>query len=123
MENSQELVKKLIDWIESTSDLVKAQLPDFAQQYLKAMLIQTWMNIIIISIVIITLIVLSFFCIHKQLTSEKTYDNFFVSFFSFFAPFFTLITLMGLIKEIHTLINIYVAPKPYILFHLKDIIK
>lgn len=126
MENieQQQMIKKLIEWVECSATFVKGQLPDYIEQYMRAATIKSWTDIILCSISILFLISIMLFCWYKNSQYEKSYDSPFGYMFGSFMPLVLIVPCMAtMIYEIHNLINIYVSPKVYILSHLNSLIK
>jgi len=121
---SQELIKKIIDWVESSSDFVQCQWPDFISQFMKAATIKAWIDFSILFVVFVAFLLICVLDIYPN-SSKKTdmFDQGFLVFlYSLIIPFALLPITAGLINEIHNLVNIYVAPKVYILSQLKHFI-
>jgi hypothetical protein len=120
---NNENIKKMIEWVESSSEFIKGQIPDYIEQLLQYRLINTWLNIGVLSIGLIICLILCVFCIWKQSTYEKSYDVPTLMVIGCFIPLALVGPFsIGLISEIHILINIYIAPKVYILNHLRSLI-
>lgn len=127
MENSpaNEIIEKIISWIESTADFAKEQWPDYVSQFMRAQCIKTWINISIFAFFLVVLLSAAAYCIRFKCNWEG--KSFEIPTFIEMGTFFPLLLLMpvtvGLINDIHNLVNIYVAPKVYLLHHLKGLIK
>ena len=122
---TQETIQKIITWIESSADFVKGQWPDFVEQYMRAALIRTWLNTSVLLIAIFVSTIIMLYCVNFIWKFEgKSYDIPMHAQVGAFVPIIVILSAFGgLLQEIHTLINIYIAPKVYILYHLKDFIK
>ena len=119
-----ENIKKMIEWVESSSTFIKGQVPDYIEQLLQSSLISTWLNVGFLSIGCITFLILWTWCIWKQSTYEKSYDVPTVVVLGCFIAAGLIIALIaGLISEIHILISIYFSPKVYILNHLTSLLR
>jgi len=126
MENTptQEMINKLIEWVEGTRSFVAAQAPDYIQQYLKALLVSRWIDFIGYFALIIFSSIFAAICIRKSTACEKIHECPFVFFFgSFLCPFGILIGLVGCIDYAKKIADIYIAPKVIVLLHLKDLLK
>lgn len=121
---NEENIKKMIEWVESSSCFIQGQIPDYIEQLLKSRLISTWFNLGILSIAFIVCLILWSWCLWKQSTYLKSYDVPCPIVMGCFMPIAIVVPLfIGVISEIHDLINIYIAPKVYILNHLRDLLK
>jgi uncharacterized membrane protein len=121
---NDENIKKMIEWVESSSSFIQGQIPDYIEQLLRYKMISTWVNIGILSVLVIVCSSLCIWCVWKGSTYEKSYDIPALIFVGSFIPgMFSLITAIGLISEIQDLIRLYIAPKVYVLNHLTGLIK
>ncbi len=127
MENTptQEIVAKLITWIESTADFAKEQWPDYATQYMCAIAVKGWVNVIGCLVAIVILLIVGIYCIWFSWNWEgKSYEMPSIISLGSIMPFLIFIAPFGIcIEETHRLITIYIAPKVYILNHLRGFIK
>ncbi len=125
MENTatEEVVKKLIVWIESSADFVKGELPDFIEQFMLAAKFKVWFDLTFLCIAFILLACIGLYCAMRIINSNERIESLPLMMGSFIpiVLFFPLVG--GFIAEIHNLINIYLAPKVYILSNLKDFLK
>lgn len=122
---SQELVKNIIDWVESSSDFVKGQFPDFVDQFIKISLINTWFDVTLFAVVFLLLIIFAIYIYRKSQLKNDDHSTWsgFIIMARFMLPCFIFISLISLVHSAQNLLTIYVAPKVYILSHLKDFLK
>jgi hypothetical protein len=124
LQAQNDIASKLIEWIESSKDFISGQLPDYVHQFIKYKTIQCYLNITLLSFMTILLTIFWIYSIVKLNTYEKQYDCpslFVLGTFICPAPIFGLCCV--LVGEIHTIIQIHIAPKVYILSHLNDLIR
>ena len=123
MEMRKELIKKLIEWVESSQSFLKGEIPDYINELIASELIKTWMNVSLITLGIIFLSGMGFLAFNKSNTYEKSYECPSIYFLVIWgALIFVIFFCGGLISEIHTLINIYVSPRVFVLNHLKNLL-
>lgn len=121
---TQEMIFKMIQWVESSGDFLKEQAPDYVDQYIRYSIVDCWINICFGLMLFIFLFTISFFSIYKVLSVEKSYDcNTLYILGSFMGPFICVANLAALASEIVKIIGIYIAPKVFILKHLMEFIK
>lgn len=127
MENTptQEMITKIIAWIEASTDFAKEQWPDYISQYMKAETIKTWVNVTGCFLIMILLLILGIYCIWYTWNWQgKSYDIPTVISMGTFMSFILMMIPFGMfIEGIHRLITLYVAPKVYMLQHLKGFLK
>ena len=118
-------IDNLIAWIKASTDFAKEQWPDYVAQFLRAEEIKGWMNVS-------ALVVVMIFCVIFWVGSLYFTWNFtgksyeiptFIQMGTFFPILIFLGMLLGLISEVHSLITLYVAPKVYVLEHLRSFLK
>ncbi len=122
---AEEMILKLIAWIETSAEFAKEQWPDYVAQYLRAECIKGWVNLscllMLIFICFGVLVVCWSFTWHYKGPSYEIPT--FIAAGTFF-PFFAIIPLLiASVCEINSLITLYVAPKVYVLSHLKGFFK
>ena len=117
-------IKKMIEWVESSSSFIQGQIPDYIEQLLKYKMICTWTNVTILSILIIGCLSLCIWCLWKGSTYEKNYDiPCLIVIGTYLSGTIMMITTIGLVTEIQFLMQLYIAPKVYILNHLTSLLK
>lgn len=121
-ETTQEIAQKIIAWIESSTDIVKSQWPDFVDQYMRACLINTWISVFAAIMLAVIFIPLAFYAVNCC-CKNGILENPIHYILSFVSPIISLLACVGLYSEIKNLVTIYIAPKVYILSHLKDFIR
>lgn len=121
---NDENIKKMIEWVESSSSFIQGQIPDYIEQLLRYKMISTWLNVGILLIALIVSLSLWIFCLCKSSNYEKSYIISTPLALGCFMPAVIGFALfMGMISEIHDLIRLYIAPKVYVLNHLTSLLK
>jgi len=121
---TQEIVKKLIEWMEGTREFVTTQAPDYIQQYLRMAMVQAWAELVFEIFAICALLGFMFFCINMCGKYEKSCEAPTVYGMGSFIPIIGVIYVIGGIYfTTQKLIAIHMAPKVFILQHLKELIK
>ena len=121
---TKEIVTRLINWIESTADFAREQWPDFIDQFMRAAVIKTWLNIIGSFVLVVALIAVGIYCSDKCKQYDKSCEIPMIISFGAFMPFLIALTFSAnIFLEIHNLIDLYIAPKVYIIKHIKELLK
>lgn len=111
----EQILQKLIEYLQSTQDFVLQQTPEVIQQALRYHYLSNLIGCIICSFLIIFLIIL-FYYTYMNPTNDK-YDN--RDMLSFMicvmSPIFTLISCISLFHYSDNLIKISCAPKYFLL--------
>ena len=121
---TQEMVAKLIEWMEGSKSFVAQQAPDYIQQYLRMTIVQYWVELAFEILVVLALIGFVVFCIKECGKYEKSYETpTVIQMGSFFPLLIAIFPAVGTYMTVQKLITVYMAPKVFILQHLKELIK
>lgn len=125
MENTatQEMIIKLIAWVEGAQQFVIGQAPDYIQQYLKMTMYQCWIDTISAFLLFIFCIIMSVWSIRTVNAYEENWKApFLAQWISWMAPISCIGTIAFFVGELKKLVSISIAPKVYILQHLKELL-
>ena len=119
---TDELIGKLITWIEAGGEFVKSQVPEYVEQLIKVSTIKLYLDIFYLLIVIILSSLLFYACIKTIRSCIDTRDiPPIVAVGTFICPAIMFLFFVQLTFTINNLITLKVAPKVYVVEHLKKL--
>lgn len=114
--------EKFIKLLESTTNFINREAPEYVQELLKSATIKAGFNIIFFSICLLLCFLFHLFCIYKTKQYEKSYDIPVLIQFGSFFPFIFYFIFGGFIfEQIQQLITIKFSPKIFIINHIKHL--
>lgn len=122
----EELMKKILEILNGTEFLLKGQVPEVLEQYLKMLLVNNiiYASISLITTILFLIIVIIIIRTHIRVSREDKYNSFYDDEGAMVLTYTLLvgsmiITSIIFFDKITSVINIYIAPKAYLIEYFR----
>lgn len=119
---NEDLAKKILDYLQKTEDFALEHLPDVVLQALRYHTLMNWLFCISMTVLILVSASLAFYFYRYpgfDSSGHRTFPSFFVP---FGGAALSIIFFALLCQSIDTLIQMYMAPKYYLMILIKSMI-
>lgn len=118
------MLRRMLGYLETGAHYLQDEAPEYLEEFYRLSLIKCWMDLVIYSILLCLVIYFSYFSIRKVIETVPSYEcPFIYGLVSTFGPFVSIFLSVAVIHETQKLITLYIAPRVFLMNHLREMIK